>query len=203
MKIDKYEKIAKGKYRLYLSNGEVIDIYDDVIISNELLLKSELDNDLYNKILRESEIQEIYNSCVKYITVRIRCTKEIEDYLRRKKVNNEDIELVIDKLVNNRLLDNDKFCECYIKDKLKFTSWGPYRIIRELNNYKIDNSIINKYNYLFDEDIVYDKLYKLINKKINSNHKLHNKKLRDKIYRYFISMGFESGMIVNILNELL
>ena len=58
MKIDKYEKIGKGKYRLYLSNGEVIEIYDDVIISNELLLKKEIDVNIYNKILKDSELQE-------------------------------------------------------------------------------------------------------------------------------------------------
>ena len=39
MKIDKYEKIGVGKYRLSLSNGEVLDIYDDVIVDNELLKK--------------------------------------------------------------------------------------------------------------------------------------------------------------------
>ena len=102
MKIDKYEKIGKGKYRLYLSNGEVIEIYDDVIIINELLLKKEIDVNIYNKILKDSELQEKYNACVKYIAVRVRCTKEIYDYLKRKNVNDEDIDLIIDKLVNNR-----------------------------------------------------------------------------------------------------
>ena len=29
-----------------------------------------------------------------------------------------------------------------IKDKLRFTSWGPYRIIRELNNYNISSHIM-------------------------------------------------------------
>ena len=47
MKIEKYEKIGTLKYRLYLDNGEVIDTYDDVILENELLLKKELDNYLY------------------------------------------------------------------------------------------------------------------------------------------------------------
>ena len=51
MKIDKYEKIGKDKYRLFLSNGEVIDTYDNVILDNELLLKKELDNSLYNRII--------------------------------------------------------------------------------------------------------------------------------------------------------
>ncbi len=201
MKIDKYEKIGVGKYRIYLSNGEVLEIYDDVIVSNELLFKKELDRDLYDKIVRENEIQDKYNSCVKYITVRIRCTKEIEEYLRKKKVSKEDSSLIIDKLVRNKLLDDSVFCECFIKDKLKFTSWGPYRIERELGMYNIGSDIISKYSYLMDDEVVYDKLFKLIKKSIKSNHKLDNNKLRNKIYRNYLNMGFKSDMIVSILNE--
>ncbi len=201
MKIDKYEKIGVGKYRLYLSNGEVLDIYDDVIVDNELLLKGKIDNSLYNKIISDNELIEKYNSCVKYITVRIRCTKEILNYLKKKNVSDEDIDLIIDKLIKNKLLDDDKFCECFIKDKLRFTSWGPYRIIRELNNYNISNNIISKYDYLMDDDVVYEKLNKLILKSIKSNHKLDNNKLRNKIYRNYLNMGFKSEMIVNILNN--
>ena len=201
MKIDKYEKIGVGKYRIFLSNGEVLDLYDDVIVSNQLLLKKELDSNTYDKIIRDNLLQDKYNSCVKYITVRIRCTKEIENYLKKKNVSDEDIVLIIDKLKRNKILDDEVFCECFIKDKLKFTSWGPYRIIRELNNYNINNDIINKYSYLMNEEVIYDKLYKLIIKSINSNHKLDNSKLRNKIYRNYLNMGFKSDMIVNILNQ--
>ena len=44
MKIDKYEKLKNGKYRVYLSTGEVIDTYDDVILNKDLLLKYISDN---------------------------------------------------------------------------------------------------------------------------------------------------------------
>lgn len=201
MKINKYEKIGTGKYRVYLSNGEVIEIYDDVIIENELLLKGELDRNTYNKVIRESELQEYYNSCVKYISVRIRCTKEIYEYLLKKKVSNDDIDLIVDKLKKNKLLDDNYFCECFIKDKIRFTSWGPYRIVRELNKYNIDNDIINNNSYLLDDEVIYDKLYKLIKKAITNNHKLDNSKLRNKIYRNYLNMGFKSDMIVSILNQ--
>lgn len=201
MKIDKYKKIGKGKYRLFLSNGEVLDIYDDVIVSNMLLFKSEIDSFLYEKIICENDLQDKYNSCVKYITVRIRCTKEIDDYLIRKNVCIENRNIIINKLKSNNLLDDELFCKCFINDKFKFTSWGPYKIIRELGKYNISNDIIKKYNYLLNDDIVYDKLYKLIMKGINNNHKLDNIKLKNKLYRNYLNMGFDSFMILNILND--
>ena len=86
MKIDKYEKKSQGKYRLYLDNGEVIDTYDDVILNQNLLLKKEITLEDINQLIIDSNIQESYNSCVKYISIRLRSKKEITDYLKRKQV---------------------------------------------------------------------------------------------------------------------
>lgn len=201
MKIDKYEKMNKGKYRLYLDNGEIIDTYDDVILENNLLIKKELNLDTYNKVLVDSKIQEKYNACVKYITVRVRSKKEIEDYLKRNNVDNKDYSIIINKLIKNKMLNDDYFTKCFISDKLRFTSWGPYKIKNELKKHNIDSGILNKYNYLFSDDDIMYKLTKLIDKQINSNRKLDNNKLRGKLYNSFFKMGYESDMILNVLNE--
>ena len=50
MKIEKYKKIKEDLYRVLLDNGEIIDIYEDVILANNLLYKSEIDQNLLDKI---------------------------------------------------------------------------------------------------------------------------------------------------------
>ena len=201
MKIDKYEKIGSSKYRLYLSNGEVIDTYDDVILKNDLLLKKEITNEIYNTIQKETILSELYQSCVKYITIRVRSTKEINDYLVRKKVSIEDINEIINRLTKNNLLNDEHFTECFIKDKLNFTTMGEYKIINELKKHNISNDIINKYSYLWDKDIMIPKIEKLVTKQINSNKKLDSYKLRNKIYYYLLNQGYSSDTIVTVLNN--
>lgn len=201
MKIDKYEKITKGKYRLYLDNGEVIDTYDDVILKHSLLIKKEITLSIYDKIQKDNLVYENYNACLKYITVRIRSTKEIIDYLKRKKTSEEDIAEIIEKLQKENILNDDYFTKCFINDKLKFTSWGKYRIKNELKKHNIDSIIIDKYLNNITYEQLYEKLDKLIDKQIKSNHKLDNNKLRNKIYHNFLNLGYESSMIVDILNE--
>lgn len=201
MKIDKYERLTKGKYRLYLDNGEVIDTYDDVITENELLFKKNLDIVTYNKILSDSTIQEYYNACLKYITVRIRSQKEIENYLKRKKITANDIDIIIKKLLKNNLLNDEYFASCFIKDKLKFTSWGPYKIINELKKHNIDNTVIEKNSIHLDEEIIYEKLNKLVDKQIKANHKLDNYRLKNKLYNNLFQLGYKSSMIMAILNK--
>lgn len=201
MKIEKYEKIGKDKYRLYLDNGEVIDTYDEVILKNDLLLKKDLSSPLYQKVLIESQIQEQYLACVKYITIRIRSTKEIIDYLKRKKVAEEDIITIVEKLKKEKILDDDYFCECFIKDKLRFTTMGEYRIIKELKKHQIESKIIDKYSNLMNEDVMREKIEKIVSKQIKSNHKLDNKKLRNKLYNHLLNLGYSSALIVEILNQ--
>lgn len=201
MKIDKYEKIGVDKYRLYLDNGEVIDTYDNVILENDLLLKKDLSLSLYHKILVDSNISEYYHASCKYISIRVRSKKEMEDYLKRKNVSDEDIELVISKLTNNKLLDDEYFCKCFIKDKLKFTNWGEYRIKLELKKHNIDDDIINNCVDLFNYDVIYEKIEKIVEKQIKNNRKLDKYKLRNKIYYHLLNLGYSSGIVVEVLNK--
>ena len=201
MKIEKYEKIGTLKYRLYLDNGEVIDTYDDVILENELLLKKELDNYLYQKVLIETNTQEYYNSCIKYISIRLRATKEIDDYLKKKQVAAEDREKIIQKLLKKGLLNDEYFTECFIRDKLRFTNMGEYRIINELKKLNISSSIIEKYHDLMSREVMQEKIISRIEKQIKTNRKLDNYKLRNKIYTTLLREGYDNSQIVNILNQ--
>ncbi len=201
MKIEKYEKIGALKYRLYLDNGEIIDTYDDVILENELLLKKELDAHLYNKILIDTNLQEYYNACVKYIQTRLRSTKEIDDYLKRKQVIEEDRIFIIEKLTKKGLLNDKYFTKCFIHDKLKFTNMGEYRIINELKKLNISTPIIEENKYLFNEEIIQEKINKKIEKAIKSNHKLDNYKLRNKLYNSLLRDGYNPSQVISSLNQ--
>ena len=199
MKIEKYESINNGQYKIYLSDGTILKINSDVIINNNLLYKKEIDNTLLNKILKENDNANIYNKCVKYISVRLRSKKEIIDYL--KKLNIDNTADIIDKLTKNNLINDEVFTKAFIKDKINFTSYGPYRIRQELNKYNIDNEIIDKYIKDIDEEILIGKIDKQINKMIKSNRKYSSNILKSKIYNNLYNSGFDKDMIINILNN--
>lgn len=201
MKIEKYEKIGKSKYRLYLDNGEVIDTYDDVILKNDLLLVKEISPTMYNVILQDSILQEGYNACCKYISVRIRSIKEISDYLLRKSFSSCDIDIIVDRLIKDKFLDDNHFCECFIKDKLRFTTMGEYKIINELKRHNISSDIINNNMFLLSSEVMKEKIEKIVDKKIASNRKLDASHLRNKLYHSLLNLGYSSSLIVEILDS--
>ena len=199
MKIIKYEKKGNNTYKIYLENNQTISLYENVIIKNNLLYKKEIDMTLLEKLDKENSKEDIYNKCVKYISVRIRSINEMKEYLKRKEITNNEIENTIEKLINNKLLNDDQFTKAFVNDKLNFTTMGPYRIEQELKKHRIDETIIYKYLNNIDDDIIDNKINKQITKLIKSNRKKQN--LRNKIYTNLLSLGYSNEMILRNINN--
>lgn len=199
MKIIKYEKKSNNQYKVYLENNETINIYEDVILKHKLLYKKEIDSSLLEEISNDNNKEEIYNKCVKYISVRIRSIEEIKEYMKKKDTPSILIEKTLDKLIKNNLLDDDKFTKAFIHDKLNFTTMGPFRIEQELKKHKIKSDIINKYIYEIDEEQIDEKINKQIIKLIKSNRKKTN--LRNKIYTNLLSLGYSNESILRNINN--
>ncbi len=201
MKIEKYKKIKEDLYRVLLDNGEIIDIYEDVILANNLLYKSEIDQSLLDKINIENNYQLAYNISVKYIMVRLRSINEIKVYLTKKGYSKDVIDKVIEKLIKNKLLDDEVFTKAYINDKLNFTNVGKYKLINELTTkMKVDNSVV--YNVLESyEEVWNDRIDKLINKYLKSNKKYRGNTLKNKLYIYLVNLGYDKDKVISILNN--
>lgn len=199
MKILKYEKKGNGTYKIYLENNQTINLYEDVIIKNNLLYKKEIDSSLLEKLDTDNSKEDIYNKCVKYISVRIRSINEIKEYLKKKEIDNSLIEITIDKLLKNNLLNDEVFAKAFINDKLNFTTMGPYRIEQELKKHKIDSSIIYKYLNSINDDTIDNKINKQITKLMKSARKKQN--LRNKIYTNLLSLGYSNEMILRNINN--
>ena len=201
MKIIKYKKGSNGKYKLLLEDGTTIDTYEDVILNNNLLYKKEIDNNLYNVIINDNMYEEAYNKSVSYIEVRLRSTNEIKVYLKNKKYSEEVIISTINRLLKNNILNDEVFTRAFINDKLNFTTMGPYKIELELKKHYIDTYIINTYINNIDEDILYEKIDKLITKFMKTNKKHKGFMLKNKIYNNLLNLGYKSSMILEMLNN--
>ena len=199
MQIIKYTKKGNGNYDILLDNNKKITLSEDLILKNNLLYKKEVDPYLLEELLTENIKYDIYNKCVKYISIRLRSINEIKEYMKRLNADEETINNTIDRLLKNNLLNDEVFTKAFIQDKLNFTTMGPYRIEQELKRQHIDNTIISKYLYNIDKDILIIKINKQINKLIKSNKKKDN--LKNKIYKNLISLGYSNDMILKELNK--
>lgn len=200
MKILKYEFTGKDKYHIFFDNGEVITISEKVITENEILLKKDIDKDLYNKLIEENKLEEIYQKAIKYINIRLRSIKEVKDYLNKKE-DNDKVEIVIDKLIKNKYLDDKIFAKAFITDKLNFTLMGDYKIKMELQRLGVSSEIIEEMLSNIDKELLDSKMIKIIEKDLKTNKKYSGLALKNKIYNHLVSQGYQKEKVLSILSN--
>lgn len=200
MKIVKYTRLASGKYKVLFDNKKELILYESVIIDTNLLYKKEITSEEYNNLVSLNNYQDIYNKVIKYIGIRLRSKKEITDYLKKMGLSTEVVDDILNKLITNKYIDDERFSQAYIKDKYNFSNNGPYKIINELTKLGIDKDMAYTYTFgiITNEE---EKINKLINKYVKSDKKHDWYYLRNKIYNNLINLGYSKEIVINILNN--
>lgn len=200
MKINKFKKVGKSKYKIIFDNTD-ITLYEDVILKYDLLIKSEVDIDLIDKIIKENEHYDAFYSALNYIEIKMRNKKEIISYLKKKEFNDEIINETINKLENLKLLNTKSYIQAFINDKINLSNDGPYKIKKALLDSDFNEEEIDDYLNTIDENIWLEKLKKIANKKKSI--------MKSKSYYMFISkmkndlynLGYDKYMIDDILSN--
>lgn len=201
MKVIKITKLKNSKYKLYLENGDYLTIYDDVILNNNILFSKEIDDELLIKIKDENIYYELLNDSIKYISKRLRSELELRKYLERKTMDSFLIDNIINHLKDKKLIDDNRFTNAYINDKLNFSNSGILKIKHELINLGIDDAIINEKIGNKEYKVDKNNLKKIIDKKIKTNHKYSSNYLKQKITNELINLGYDREDILNILDN--
>ena len=200
MKVIKYKKI-KNKYRVYFDNDISLDLFEDIILKHELLLKKDIDDKKLKQIELDNLKEEIYDKALSYINIKMRSRKEISQYLKKKDYSNNDINETIKRLEKNNLINDNIYAKAYVSDKFNLSSEGPLKIKNGLINGGIDENLASKYvNELKEEDII-DKLDRLVDKKIKTIKNYSGNVLRLKITSYFYYLGYYKSTIDKVLDN--
>ncbi len=201
MKIDKIKKISGGKYKIILEDGDTLTTYDDVILNTNILYSKEIDDETLEKIKNKNDYYTLYNKAIKYISKRLRSEYEVEEYLKKIETSDNDIKKIISSLKESGFINDIQFTKAYIYDRFNLSSDGPYKIKKDLIDYKIDENIIEEnLSFLKYEDIR-NKLEKIILKKIKLDHKHSINIIKNKIKVDLYNLGYDSYMIEDILNN--
>jgi len=199
MKIEKIKKLKNGKYKLELDNDDSIITYDEVILKNNLLFNPKIEVDKLENLYKDTSYYDIYYKVVKLIAKKLRSEKEIVEYLDKNNV--EEKSEIINKLKSINLINDLNFAKAYTYDRVYLSKDGLNKIREDLYNYGIKEEYIMEALDKVDNDILEEKLNKLVIKKINSNHNKSNYVLKQKIIYDLISLGYEKDDIISSIDN--
>lgn len=201
MKIIKYKKMSKGRYKVTFDNSELI-LYEDVIIKNGLLLNKDITLELLENIIEENKYYEVYNLSLSLIEIKMRTESELKNNLDKKGFEKKLIEEVIERLKKEGYISEKQYIEAYINDKLNLSKDGPYKIKRDLLNLELPENLID----LSLEKISYstwkDKLEKIINKRVNLMKSKSLYTIKTKLKNELFNLGYDSELIDELLNNI-
>ena len=200
MVIKHIKKVRDGKYEITFLSGEKLITYDEILLNDNILYKKELSDKEIKSIQSKNTFYDVYNNALKYISKKIRSTKEIEDYLSKYMLSIKDKKEVVKLLKEKGLLDDIKFAKAFTYDKLYLSNIGPFRIKKELLSHNIEESIIDDILSNIDYKELLDKLSKLVSKKLK-NSKESSYTAKQKITNYFINLGYSKSMIDEVYND--
>lgn len=193
--------MSRGRYKVTLDSDEII-LYEDVIIKNDFLLRKNVDTFLLDKVLNENILYEAYDLALGYIETRLRTEKEIIKYLEKKGYSTNTISDVLNRLKSNNLINEVKYVEAYTNDKINLSSYGPFKIKRDLSDLGISIEVIENYLNTIDDEVWSNKLDKIIDKKVKSMKNKSLYMIKNKLRVDLTILGFDKDMINLKLNSL-
>lgn len=195
LKVNKYKKISGGKYIVYFDNDRELQLYEDVILKFNLLIKREVSDNELQLINDESSLYDVYYVALKSIKTRVKSIYELKSFLLKKGYSSDIVDKVIDKLVVQGYLNDQIFVKSYINNQILTTNHGPNFIKKDLLDKGIDISLIDEEMQIFDDRMQNEKVSKIILKRMKSNRNRGGAVLKNKIINDLIKSGFSHNII--------
>jgi len=139
----------------------------------------------------------------KYCAFQERCVSDVKMKLSKLGVPQEFWTPLLERLQESGFLNEERFTELFVRSKVRQKGWGPVKIKLELRRKNIDDDLISKYLSEFRTDDQDDLLDNWLRKKLNSVKNDEPAKQREKLIRFGISKGFESGKVFAAVNKII
>lgn len=202
MQINKFVKKKNDMYNIVLEDGTVLVAHQNLILKYDLLIKKSITNELRNIIEEENLTYIAYNIALKYIANKMRTKKEIKEYLLKKEVDETIANNVIEMLENDSYIKDETYAVAFINDKINLSNDGPNKILRELVDKGIDQSIAFSKIEIFYKETQKEKIKMIADKLIKNNKTKSTYFLKNKIIEYLSNLGYDKSLILDAINNI-
>ncbi len=143
---------------------------------------------------------EALNKAAAYCTLCERCISEVSTKLTAWGVPHGEQEKIIARLTEEKFIDEARYCNAFVNDKVRFNRWGRIKIIAALREKRLPKEHINEAIESIDEDSYTEILKDVIAIKRRELKGKDDFATRQKLIRHAASRGFEPAIIMRFVN---
>ena len=128
------------------------------------------------------------------------CEQEMRDKKRRWELDETVQNRIVDRLLKERYVDDERYARAFVKDKIRYNKWGRRKVQQALWQKRIDADIQQRVLDGIDEKEYVDILRPLLKQKRKTTKAENDYELNRKLVRFALSRGFDFSIIRQCLN---
>ena len=128
------------------------------------------------------------------------CQWEMTEKMRRWELSDEAQARIMERLVKERYVDDERFARAFVKDKVRYNKWGRRKVEQALWAKHIDEAIRQQVLDEVDDEEYIRMLRPLLQQKRKTMKANSDYELNGKLIRFAMSRGFTMDIIKQCIN---
>ena len=128
------------------------------------------------------------------------CQYEMLEKMRRWELPEDAQARVMAKLIKERYVDDERYAQAFVKDKIRYNKWGRRKVELALWQKRIDEDIRKRVLDEVDSDEYLSVLRPLLKQKRKSIKAVNDYELNQKLMRFALGRGFTFDIIRQCLD---
>ncbi|MFA8449900.1 MAG: regulatory protein RecX [Bacteroidales bacterium] len=142
--------------------------------------------------------KKLLAKAMKYCAYQERCSNDIKEKLVNWGAFPNDIDSIINQLIDEKFIDDQRFANSYVRSKFTYNKWGKKKIFVMLKQKGIDKEIAEQaLNEINEEDYLQTVLNLIQKKTVKAENEFQRKQ---KVAAWLHSKGFEMDIIWKTLD---
>lgn len=197
-------KKNSNRVSIYADEEFLLSCDKELIFKRGLVMGMKIDTDLLLEIAKEDTFIRARETALRSLERTMKTEEEIQKKLLEKEFDDDTIARVISLLKEYNLLNDARYAELYLKEKLR--SRGQKKAKFELLHKGVDKEVLNEaLDSLKDSSLEEETCFKLAKKKYDQLCKREQDpfKLKSKLYTFLAGKGYEYELISSTLRKIL
>lgn len=144
---------------------------------------------------------EALNRMASYCAASEHCKWEVSEKLLKQGFPDEVVERIVERLVAERYIDEERYCRAYVNDKFRFSKWGKMKIRQGLYLKHIPDSISEPCLDDISPEEYHRVLAELIAAKRRTVKGRNEYDTNSKLIRFALGRGFAMNDILHCVNQ--
>ena len=145
---------------------------------------------------------QVLDKMAKYCAYQERCVKDVRDKLKTFDIPEEDKTKILDYLLDNRFVNDERYAKAFVRGKVNQSGWGINKIRFHLIQKGIDKDIIDEALGQTDEEAYRQRLIEILKTKAKTIKAASDFEKKRKLAAYAMQKGFEGSLVWETLKDL-